>query len=198
MRIFLIIIIAGLFVTDKAEGQISYSPVESKLLISKTGDLTELVCSSATILVKSKLKHTLTILSQNILSVDHQTIQVTALKVSGYKNATDLQNINSQKNVLQAYSEYELDYFKNDLHTELINPNNQWVITKSKGWFIWYFKVGSVPVNVAKKVKIQLFASTIVGDNILTINAPVFTESDFTNAGLIVNDMMETLTIFKQ
>lgn len=198
MRIFLIIIIAGLFATNKVEGQISYSPVESKLLISKSGDLTELVCSSATILVKFELKHALAIQSQNILSVDDQTIQVTPLKVSGYRNATDLQNINSQKNVLQAYAEYELDYFKNDLHTELINPNNQWVITKSKGWFIWYFKVGSVPVNVAKQVKIQLFASTIVGDNILTINAPIFTESDFTKAGLIVNEMMETLTILKQ
>ncbi|MFD2872841.1 hypothetical protein ACFS5N_10205 [Mucilaginibacter ximonensis] len=168
------------------------------MLISKSGDLTELVCSSATILVKFELKHALAIQSQNILSVDDQTIQVTPLKVSGYRNATDLQNINSQKNVLQAYAEYELDYFKNDLHTELINPNNQWVITKSKGWFIWYFKVGSVPVNVAKQVKIQLFASTIVGDNILTINAPIFTESDFTKAGLIVNEMMETLTILKQ
>jgi len=198
MRLFLIII-SGLLVINNVKGQTSFSTVESELSISKTSNGTELICSSATMLLKFKLKHKLTIMPQkNILSIDSQIIQITPLKVDGYKKDVDSQNINDQKALLLAYSKYELDYYKNNLHVELINPSNQWVIIKSKGWFIWYFKVGNVPIHVAKQTQIQLFASTIIGNNILTINAPMFTDADFTKAGLIVNDMMETLTIVKQ
>lgn len=199
MRIVLLIIITGLFVTNNVKGQTSFSTVESKLSLSKTNNLTELICSSPTMLIKFKLKHKLTIMPQkNLLSINGQIIQVTPLKINGYKNDVDLQNINNQKKLLEAYSEYELDYLKNDLRTELINLNNQWVIIKSKGWFIWYFRVGKVPIHADKQIKIQLFTSTIIGDNILTINAPMFTDGDFTKAGLIINEMMETLSIIKQ
>lgn len=197
MRIFLTILMGVLFTS--ANGQTSFSPVESKLKLIKSNDLTELVCSGPTIAVKFSVKRKLIIMPQNnFCDVDGQAIQITPLKFSGYKKDVTGQSINNQKQLLEAYTQYELDYFKNDLHIGLINSSNQWVVVKSKGWFIWYFKVDSTPAQVSKPTKIQLFASTVVGDHILTINAPVFTDDEFTKAGLIVNDMMETLSVIKQ
>ncbi len=197
MRIFLTIILTGLLVSS-ANAQVSFSPVESKLSIIKSNDLTELVCTSPAVSIKFSLKRKLAIMPQNnFCEVGGQTIQITPLKINSYKKDVPGQSPNSEKQLLEAYSKYELDYFKNDLHIELINSSNQWVVIKAKGWFIWYFKVGNVPAQADKPTKIQLFASTVIGDNILTINAPVFTDDDFTKAGLIVNDMMETSTITK-
>jgi hypothetical protein len=79
----------------------------------------------------------------------------------------------------------------------MTNSSNQWVMIKAKGWFIWYFRVDNTPAKVDTQTKIQLFASTVIGDHILTINAPIFSDGDFDKAGLIVNDMMETLTLAK-
>jgi hypothetical protein len=82
--------------------------------------------------------------------------------------------------------------------TYLINPNSQWVVTKSKGWFIWYFKLGKVPTQVDTQTEIQLFATTVIGDKVLIINTPIMTGGDFSKAALIVNEFMEALTITKQ
>lgn len=198
MRTFLFIILTGLFVIN-ASGQTSFSPVESKLKTLKNNNLTELTCSSSTMSVKFKLKRNVTILQQNnFVTVDSQTIQIIPLKFSGNKTDTFKQNINNQKQLLDTYSKYELDYFKKELGIDVINPNSQWVVTKSKGWFIWYFRVGNIPTQVDKQTRIQLFATTVIGDKILTINAPILTDGDFAKAGLIVNEMIETLTITKQ
>lgn len=193
MRTFILIILTGILF-NKANAQTTFSPVESRLKPIKGNGLTELVCSSPAISVKFQLKHGVTILPQNnFVTVDGQAIQIILLKFSGYKGNINPQNTDSQKPLLDAYSKYELAYFKNDLGIELINPSDQWVIIKSKGWFIWYFKVGNVPAKLDKEIKIQLFASTVIGDNILTINAPILNDDAFNKAGLIVNDMMETL-----
>ena len=197
MRTFLLIMLTGMLFTN-ASGQTSFSPIDSKLSIIKDNNLTTLVCSGSALSVKFQLKHEVTVLPKNnFVTIDGHAIQITPLKFSGYKNNITDQNPGNQRLLLDTYSKYELAYFKNDLGIQLINASNQWVMIKSKGWFIWYFKVGNVPARVDKQVSIQLFASTIVGDNILTINAPALNDDDFGKAGLIVNDMMETLTITK-
>jgi hypothetical protein len=197
MRI-LLLLLTGLFVINKVTAQTSFSTIESKLSISTTNQMGEVICSTPAMVIKFKLNHKLTTMPQgNFLSADSQTVQITPLKVDGPKNDAAWQNLDEQKKLLQAYSSYELDYFKNELHTELINSNNQWVIINSRGWFIWYFKVGQIPIKVARQVKIQLFASTVIGNTILTVNAPVLIEDEFTKAGLIVNELMESLTVVK-
>jgi hypothetical protein len=149
---------------------------------------------SSTMTVKFQLKRSVTILPQNnFATIDGQAIQIIPIKFNGYKTG-----INNQKPLLEAYSKYELAYFKNDLGVDLANTHSQLVVINSKGWFIWYFRVNNAPAQVDKQTKIQLFASTIIGDNILTINVPILADEDFTKAGLIVNEMMETLAIAKQ
>jgi hypothetical protein len=188
----------GLFVIN-VNGQLSFSPVDSKLKIQKSNNLTELICSSLTMTVKFQLQRHVTALQQNnFATVDSQIIQIIPLKFSGFKKSTNGQNLFDQKQLLDTYSKYELDYFKNELGIDVINTNSQWLVTKSKGWFIWYFRVGNLPTQVDKQTAIQLFASTVIGDKILTVNAPIPSDSDFNKAGLIVNDLMETMIIAKQ
>jgi hypothetical protein len=198
MRIFLLIILTGLFFFN-VNGQVSFSPVDSKLNIHKNENSTELTCSGPTMTVKFSLKRSVTPLQQdNFVTVDNQAIQITPIEFTGYKVPINGQSLSNEKQLLDTYSNYELDYFKNELGVEVINSSNQWVVTKSKGWFIWYFRVGNTPIPVEKQTTIQLFASTVIGDKILTVNAPILSDGDFNKAGLIVNEMMETITITKQ
>jgi hypothetical protein len=134
----------------------------------------------------------------NFVTIDTQTIQIIPLKFSGFKKASNNLNMDDQKLLLNTYSNYELDYFRNELNVELVNPNHQWVVTKSKGWFIWYFRICNVSTQISNPTEIQLFASTVIGDKVLTINAPISSDADFNKAGLIVNEMMETLGIAKR
>ena len=196
MRTSFLIILIGLFAWN-VKGQISFSPIDSKLQTLNGNN--EITCSSSTMTVKFPLKHDVKVLPQNnLVTVDSQTIQIMSLDFKGYNKDTNGENLNNQKQLLDSYSKYEFAYFQNDLGVEIINPNSQWVVTKSKGWLIWYFKVGNVPTQVDKQTEIQLFATTVVGDKILIINAPILTGGDFSKAALIVNEIMEAMIITNQ
>jgi hypothetical protein len=58
--------------------------------------------------------------------------------------------------------------------------------------------VGKVPIQLDTQTEIQLFATTVIGDRILIINAPIIIGGDFSKAALIVNEFMEALIITKQ
>jgi hypothetical protein len=193
-RTFFLILLILLF-TGNVKGQVSFSPVDGKLQISNN----ELIYSSSLTTFKFPLKRQVTVSPQNnFVTIDNQIIQIITLKFDGYKKNTKDENLNNQKELLDAYSKYELEYFKSDLGVEIINPNSQWVVTKSKGWFIWYFKLGKVPNKVDPQTEIQLFATSVIRDKVLIINAPIMTGGDFSKAALIVNEFMETLTIREQ
>jgi hypothetical protein len=131
----------------------------------------------------------------NFAFVDSQAIQISPLTIKGLKKETAKLTNTEQKQLLSDYSKYELDYFTKELKIEVINPHNQWVAIKSRYWFIWYFRVGKQPVEIETKTSIQLFASTIVSGKVLNINAPILEDGDFSKAGQIVNEMMESLTV---
>jgi hypothetical protein len=193
-KLFFLILLIGLF-TENVKGQVSFSPVDCKLQISNN----ELIYSSSSTTIKFPLKRQVTVSPQNnFVTIDSQIIQIMTLNFDGNKKDTTGEKLNNHKELLDAYSKYELEYFKNDLGVDVINPNSQWVVTKSKGWFIWYFKLGKVPTQVDTQTEIQLFATTVIGDKVLIINTPIMTGGDFSKAALIVNEFMEALTITKQ
>ena len=66
----------------------------------------------------------------------------------------------------------------------VLDSNSQWVVAGSSTRLVWYFQVGEVPIIPSQKTEIQLFASTILDEKFLTINAPTVTGGDFTKAGL--------------
>ena len=194
IRTYYLIILIGFF-TGNVKGQVSFSPVVSKLQKIKN----ELIYSSFSTTFKFPLKRQVSISPQNnFVTIDSQILQIMTLKFDGYKKDTKGENLNNQKELLASYSNNELEYFKSDLSVEVINPRSQWVLTKSKGWYIWYFKVGKVPIQLDTQTEIQLFATTVIGDRILIINAPIIIGGDFSKAALIVNEFMEALIITKQ
>ncbi|HVY75541.1 MAG TPA: hypothetical protein VG890_11960 [Puia sp.] len=199
MKHFLFTILIGTFFSD-LNGQIVFSNDDCKLTFEKRNNATNLICSDSTISIKFELKHNVIPTGENnFVMVDSQVIQVIPIKFDGYKYDAPNLDTNNQKKLLDIYSRYELNYFKTDLNVEVINPNSQWVVTNSKrGWFVWYFRVGEIPLQVDKRIRIQLLASTVISNKIITVNAPIQSDEDFTKAGLIVNEMMETLTITKQ
>jgi hypothetical protein len=194
IRTYYLILLIGFF-TGNVKGQVSFSPVVSKLQKIKN----ELIYSSFSTTFKFPLKRQVSISPQNnFVTIDSQILQIMTLKFDGYKKDTKGENLNNQKELLASYSNNELEYFKSDLSVEVINPRSQWVLTKSKGWYIWYFKVGKVPIQLDTQTEIQLFATTVIGDRILIINAPIIIGGDFSKAALIVNEFMEALIITKQ
>jgi hypothetical protein len=194
IRTYYLILLIGFF-TGNVKGQVSFSPVVCKLQKIKN----ELIYSSFSTTFKFPLKRQVSISPQNnFVTIDSQILQIMTLKFDGYKKDTKGENLNNQKELLASYSNNELEYFKSDLSVEVINPRSQWVLTKSKGWYIWYFKVGKVPIQLDTQTEIQLFATTVIGDRILIINAPIIIGGDFSKAALIVNEFMEALIITKQ
>src|SRR6266487_6741831 len=185
--------LTSLFV-NCVSGQTTFSNVDINLKTVQSNSLTDLICSNATFSIKFQLKQKSIQLQNNVALIDSQLVQITPLKISGYKKSLSTLNTSEQKQLLDDYSEYELDFFKKQLNIEIVKPNNQWVITKSKGWLVWYFRVGNLQAPVDKKTEIQLFASTIVSGKVLTINAPILSDGNFTKAALIVNEMMESFT----
>lgn len=193
-RTFFLILLIGLS-TGNVKGQVSFSPVVGNLQISNN----ELIYSSSSTAFKFPLKRQVTVSPQNsFVTIDSQILQIMTLKFDGYQKDMKGENFNNQKELLDAYSKNELEYFKSDLGLEILNPSSQWVATKSKGWFIWYFKLGKVPTQVDTQTEIQLFATTVIGDKVLIINAPIMTGGDFSKVALIVNEFMEALTITNQ
>lgn len=193
MKALLSIVLIAFFVST-INGQISYSDIDFTLTTYKSNDSTELVCSNSAMSLKFKLNHNVTVTSQkNLVEIDNHIIQITILKINDYKKSFTHLDTTDQKQLLNKYSKYELNYFKYDLNIDIINPSNQWVMTKTKGWFIWYFRIGNISGELDKKTDIMLFASTIITDKIITINAPMLTDEDFSQAANIVNEMMESL-----
>lgn len=190
MRPFILILLIGLL-TSTVRGQVSFSPVDGMLQLSNN----ELVYVSSTATVKFPVKRQVTVVPQSdIVTVDGQILQIMTLKFSGFDKSTTDQFFDNQKQLLDAYSQYEMKYFKNELRIDVVNPNSQWVVSRSRGWLIWYFRVGGVPIHTDEQTVVQLFATTIVGDRVFIINAPVMTGNDFSKAALIVNDMMEAMS----
>jgi hypothetical protein len=193
----LLFIAACLLSGASAIGQASFSNAEVELS-KKTGETgTTLFCEGPAFSFTFRLKtKSVDILNNGgFVIIDSQAIQITPLKPENSKKRLDSLSVSEQKDFLAAYSKYELDYFTKELGIEVINPNNQWVDAGSRKWYIWYFRVGKVPGQVEKKMEIQLLSSTILGNHVLTLNAPILADGDFRRAALIVNEMMETLSV---
>lgn len=193
----LMIAIVLCLATGKVQGQLAFTAIDGQRLFQNGNN--ELMCSSFSMSIRFPLERVVSILPQkNMASVDSQAVQVMTLRVTGYEGDLRTISLGEQKKILDLYFRYELDYFENELGIEVHRPYSQWVMAKSRGWFIWTFKVGAVPIKVETKTQIQLFATTLIGDEILIVNAPIMFDGDFVGASHIVNEMMESMMISKQ
>jgi hypothetical protein len=134
---------------------------------------------------------------QDMVMVDSQLVLISAARFDSLPAGGGFRSVEDQRNLLGAYVQGELGNLVNEEGFDIINPQRQWVISQGRGWMVWYFRVVKVPVDISQKAMIQLFASTVVGGSIVTLNAPVFAISDFARIALTVNDMMEHMSIFE-
>ena len=137
-------------------------------------------------------------LHEKYLLIDSQVILVTPLQVEDSTKDLISTNVESQEKLLREYSAYEIDYFRNELGLQIIDPQSQWVETKGRYWYIWYFKVGQMPSFKGKQTAVQLFASTFIEGRVLTLNAPIMEGGDFSSAAYIINDLMVALALVKK
>jgi hypothetical protein len=189
-----LLIIFCLAILNKGICQVSFSNTNCNLTNKSTSTGSDIFCTGAAFSLEFKVNSASQKVGDNFLLVDSQVIQILTLKIDGLKNTPDELSEQEQHNLLANYSEYELAYLTKDLKIGVINPNNQWVDENSRKWLVWYFRVDNKNVEADKKVAIQLFASTIIGNKILDINAPIIVDGDFSKAALLVNQFMESLT----
>ncbi|HEY1163725.1 MAG TPA: hypothetical protein VGE90_01130 [Chitinophaga sp.] len=193
MRTTLLAFLTLLLIYCKDE-QIAFSNIDCKVEKTVSPKGTEIRCTGASLSLKFQLTQQAVELQDNFITVDSQLIQISALQVSGNKKPLNTLDETAQQQFLSDYSKYEIDYFTKELHVEVIHPSSQWVTIGARNWFVWYFRVGKAPAQAGQKVWVQYFTSTIIDDKVLTLNAPIFVGADFAKAGLIVDQMIRSLS----
>lgn len=133
--------------------------------------------------------------TNKFLEIDGQIIQLNILEVDGVTKKMMRKDTAFERTILTKHSEYEMNYFRKDLGLKIINPENQWVIVNGRGWLIWYFKLGNVPKKGQNQFELQLYATTLVGDKIIFINAPMLKNTDFGESANMVNELMESMLV---
>lgn len=133
--------------------------------------------------------------TNKFLEIDGQIIQLNILEVDGVTKKMMRKDTAFERTILTKHSEYEINYFRKDLGLKIINPENQWVIVNGRGWLIWYFKLGNVPKKGQNQFELQLYATTLVGDKIIFINAPMLKNTDFGESANMVNELMESMLV---
>jgi hypothetical protein len=194
----ILLILLPVFFFMNAEAQVAFSNIDYNVSASADSAGTNLICNVPPFSINFHLTQDSVRMQDKILLVDSQPILITPLKVSGLdKDPGSLDNA-GQKEFLQNYSKYEIDYFIKELKIEITDPTGQWVNIKSRNWLIWYFRVGNQPVHVEVKTRVQLFASTLIDNMVLSINAPIVADGDFNKAALIAKQLMDTIEINKE
>lgn len=126
--------------------------------------------------------------------IDQELIVLHIIQVKGMNEKKSLKDSSYQKTILQAYSHDELKYIQQTLAMNVIDPSSQWVKSKNRNWYIWYFKTNASNKK-GSAFMTQLYASTLIGNQIFLIYAPVAKDGDFSKVAYLVNDIMETMVL---
>jgi hypothetical protein len=111
------------------------------------------------------------------VSIDKQIVQATLVPVSQNIDLNYL-TISREKDILTKYMDYELTYYKKKLKQDYIHLQMEWLSIHGRVFLLWYF---DMPKDY-KLVSRQLYLSTLFFDQIMDLNAPLFTVNDFGRA----------------
>jgi hypothetical protein len=176
--------------------QIGFKDPSYDLSIVSNGKVIELSAEKINVRFPSKRQPKLIKQESNkFIEIDGQIIQLNILEVDGVTKKMMRKDTAFERTILTKHSEYEMNYFRKDLGLKIINPENQWVIVNGRGWLIWYFKLGNVPKKGQNQFELQLYATTLVGDKIILINAPMLKNTDFGESANMVNELMESMLV---
>jgi hypothetical protein len=116
------------------------------------------------------------------ITIDKQIIQATVIAAD---KSIDMRSMSAsrEREVLQKYMEYELDYYRKKLKQRYSHLQTEWVSLQGRQFLVWYF---DTPEN-EKLISRQVYVSTLFYDRVMDLNAPVFRADDWGRArGLLM------------
>ncbi|WP_143822275.1 hypothetical protein [Mucilaginibacter pedocola] len=103
-----------------------------------------------------------------------------------------------QREILEGYVKYEIDYLENELKMKLSNMRKEWVYINNRLYYIWRFEAnyGSVSSQVVKPVVAQVYYSTVCFNQVLDLNRPVFKGDDVNKVKGQIDKIATTLRLY--
>jgi hypothetical protein len=141
--------------------------------------------------------------NQNFFYLDNKVVQTSLVPLQlplpdGYK-VGDL-TTDQQKEILNGYVDYELDYFNQELHAQPKNVKREWVVINSVPFLIWYFnfQVKQPDPQAVKSFTGQIYMSAICFNQVLDINMPIDNRVIFDPSKVILEKIAATLKTYNQ
>jgi hypothetical protein len=125
------------------------------------------------------------------ITIDGQIVQATLVPSQPAVDARQFTTA-QEKDVLTKYMNYELAYYKKKLKQNYTQLETEWITVNDRLFLVWYF---DMPKDY-KLVSRQLYFSTLVDDQVLDLNAPVFKTEHFSHARGILNKLVNTLKTY--
>jgi hypothetical protein len=121
----------------------------------------------------------------NYLLVDNALLLVSCVPMPDGADASGY-SADQQKTVLSAYADYEMNYFKDELHLVTRNLQKEWLVLQGRTFLLWQFDVPQqavASVNQGGRQAVhQLYLSTVWYDQVLDMNCPLMNDSEQTAA----------------
>ncbi len=107
--------------------------------------------------------------------------------------------IAQQKEALEGYMGYELEYFKNDLLLNYQHLKKEWITVNTRLWLLWTFDLPMQQADTAmQQVVAQIYGSTICFNQILDLNVPLFQDDHFEKTKKLVMQCMSGLKTYNK
>jgi hypothetical protein len=134
----------------------------------------------------------------NYIKISDRILQTSIVPLPASNLDLNRLTIAQQKEALEAYVNYELAYFKNDLKLSYKNLRKEWMTINTKLWLFWIFDVYGLKkdADLAEQVKGQAYASTICFNQILDLNMPLFQGDPYEKTKKLVIKLMATLKTY--
>jgi len=125
------------------------------------------------------------------ITIDKQILQATVIPVD---KSIDLRSMSEarEREVLQKYMEYELDYYRKKLKQRYSNLQKEWMTLQGRQFLVWYF---DTPEN-EKLISRQIYVSTLFDDQVMSLNAPVFRSDDWGKARSLLVKLAGTMKTY--
>jgi hypothetical protein len=134
--------------------------------------------------------------ASNYFIIDNLVFQSSLVPIP---SQTDLSNLssNQEKQILDQYVQYELDYFQNELKLKINGLKKEWRTIGTKLFLVWAFGVPEQQLadHVKEQVKSQIYFSTICFNQVLDLNIPIIAKDDSTKSETMLNKIAGTLKL---
>jgi hypothetical protein len=125
------------------------------------------------------------------ITIDKQIVQSTLVPASQNIDLNYL-TLNREKDILTKYMNYELAYYKKRLKQDYSNLQTEWLTLHGHIFLLWYF---DMPKDY-KLVSRQVYLSTLFYDQIMDLNAPLFSIDDYNRARELVVKLATSLKTY--